>query len=157
MFETWYGLSTLPANTIYWPDAGPLLAHCLRRWPNIKLALVQCLVFAGLRTIAAALVVLTAHGDYKPTPTQCLVNAGPASAVLASIHSALVSTSCWRECMHIQRDVLLQTAKWKFLFILQVCIRGLLEGLLQAMLQTVKWKYLLMSQLCIYHLLEGLW
>ena len=29
-------------------------------------------------------------------PTQCLVNVGPASPVLASIHSALVSTSCWR-------------------------------------------------------------
>ena len=32
---------------------------------------------------------------HKLTPTQCLFNVGPASPVLASIHSALVSTSCW--------------------------------------------------------------
>ena len=44
----------------------------------------QC--FAGLRSIAAGLVVLTAGGDYKLTPTQCLLNVGPASPVLASIH-----------------------------------------------------------------------
>ena len=68
----------------------------LRRWPSIKPALAQRLVLAGIRSIAAGLVVLTAGGDYKPTPTQCLVNVGPASPVLASIHSALVSTSCWR-------------------------------------------------------------
>ena len=44
----------------------------------------------------ACLVALTAGGDYKPTPTQCLLNVGPALPALASIHSALVSTSCWR-------------------------------------------------------------
>ena len=73
-----------------------MLAHRLRRWSSIKPTLVQRLVFAGLRSIAAGLVSLTAGGDYKPTPTQCLLNFGPASSVLASIHSALVSTSCWR-------------------------------------------------------------
>ena len=31
-------------------------------------------------------------GDYKPTPTQCLLNVGPASPVLASRHSVLKST-----------------------------------------------------------------
>ena len=41
----------------------------------------------------------TASGEYKLTPTQCLLNVGPASTVLASIHSAIVSTSCWRECV----------------------------------------------------------
>ena len=50
-------------------NAGPMLAHSLRRWPSIKQALVRRLVFAGLRSIAAGLVVLTAGGDYKPTPT----------------------------------------------------------------------------------------
>ena len=45
---------------------------------------------------AAGLVVHTAGGEYKPTPTQCLLNIGPASPVLASIHSALVSTPSWR-------------------------------------------------------------
>ena len=44
---------------------------------------------------SAGLVLLnTAGDDYKPTPTQCLLNVGPASPVLSSIHSILVSTSC---------------------------------------------------------------
>ena len=43
-----------------------MLAHHLRRWPSIKPGLVQRLVFAGLRSIAAGLVLLTAGGDYKP-------------------------------------------------------------------------------------------
>ena len=73
-----------------------MLAHRLRRWPSIKPALVQRLLFAGLRSIAAGLVVLTAGGGYKPPLTQCLLDVRPASPVLASIHSALVSTSCWR-------------------------------------------------------------
>ena len=50
-------------------DASPMLADHLRCWPNIKLALVQRLVLAGLRSIAACLVVLIAGGDYKPTST----------------------------------------------------------------------------------------
>ena len=33
---------------------------------------------------------------YKLTLTQCLLNVWPASPVLASIHSAIVSTSCWQ-------------------------------------------------------------
>ena len=52
MCETQCDLSTLPANTRCWPNASPILAHCLRRWSSIKLALVQCLMFAGLRSIA---------------------------------------------------------------------------------------------------------
>ena len=117
-------------QTRHWLNAGPMLAPHLRRWPRIKPALVQRLVFAGLssipvntkhfynictmldqrrrrwknviqmfcvcRGIAAGLVLLTACGDYKPTPTQCLLNVGPVSPLVASIHSILVSTSCWR-------------------------------------------------------------
>ena len=88
-----------------WPtvcDAGPTSNQ---HWFN-----TSCLL------IAAGLVVPTAGGDYKPTPTQCLLNVGPASPVLASIHSALVSTSCWRERVHVQ------TAKWEYLLNSQVCI-----------------------------------
>ena len=131
-----------------------MLAHCLQLWPSIKPALVQRLVFAGLRSIAAGLVVLTA-GDYKPTLTQCLLNVG--QPVLASIYSALVSTSCWRDRVHIQHGALLQTAKWKYLHITKVCKYRILEGLWQAMLQTAKFRYLLISQVCTYRLLEGLW
>ena len=72
-------------QTRRWSNAGSMLANHLRRWPSIKPALVQRLVFAGLRS----------GGQYKPTPIQCLLNIEPAS-VLGSIHSALVSTSCWQ-------------------------------------------------------------
>ena len=99
-----------------------MLVNRLRCDPALKPALVQRLVFAGLRSIAAGLVVLTAGGDYKPTLTQCLLNVGPASLVLVCIHSALVGTLCWGERMHIQHGALLQAAKWKYLLISQVCI-----------------------------------
>ena len=129
MCETQCGLSTLSANTRRSPNAGPMMAHRLRRWPSIKPGLIQRLVFAGLRSIASGLVVLTAGGDYKPTRSQCLLNVGPASPVLASIHSALVSTSCWRERVHIRRGALLQTAKWKYsAYFTSVHIYRLLEG-----------------------------
>ena len=49
---------------------------------DVESMLVQCW--------PTILVVHTAGGEYKPTPTQCLLNVGPASSVLASIHSALV-------------------------------------------------------------------
>ena len=48
----------------------------LRCGPALKPALVQRLVFAGLRSIAAGLVVLTAGGDYKLTLTQCPFSPG---------------------------------------------------------------------------------
>ena len=67
-----------------------MLAHRLRRWPSIKPALVQRLMFPGLRSLAAGLVLLTAGGNYKPTPTQCLLNVGPAS------FSPTLATSCCR-------------------------------------------------------------
>ena len=37
-------------NTPSKHDVDPMLAHNMRRWPNIKPALVQRLVFAGLRS-----------------------------------------------------------------------------------------------------------
>ena len=79
-----------------------------RRWPNAgpsSATLAQHQTSTGstprvrweLRS--AGLVLLnTADDDYKPTPTQCLLNAGPASPVLVSIHSVLVITSCWDTC-----------------------------------------------------------
>ena len=33
-------------------QAGPMLAHRLRRWPSIKPALVQRLVFAGSQSVS---------------------------------------------------------------------------------------------------------
>ena len=43
------GMDVIPANTRHWTNAGLMLAQRLRRWSNIKTALVQwCLVFAGI-------------------------------------------------------------------------------------------------------------
>ena len=36
-----------PVNMGRWPDAGLMLAHRLRRWPNINPALGERLVFGG--------------------------------------------------------------------------------------------------------------
>ena len=36
------------ANTTHWPKINILLAHRLRRWPNIKPTLVDCLLAVGL-------------------------------------------------------------------------------------------------------------
>ena len=38
----------IPANTIHPANAGLMLGHCLRRWPNINPALVEHVVFAGM-------------------------------------------------------------------------------------------------------------
>ena len=100
--------------------------------------------------------MLTAGGDYKPTLTQCLLNAGPASPVLASIHSALVSASCWRERVHIQFSLLLQTTKWKYLLISQVCI---LRSFGRAVTDTAADSEMEVSayfKVCLYCLLKGL-
>ena len=72
-----------PMLVQFWPtvcDAGPASNQ---HWFN-----ASCLLGCGL-------AVLTGGGEYKPTPTQCLLNVGPLSSVLANIHSALVSTLCW--------------------------------------------------------------
>ena len=40
-----------PANTSRSFNAGLMLDHRLRRWPNIKTALDQCIMFAGIYTL----------------------------------------------------------------------------------------------------------
>ena len=40
--------NNIPANTGHSPKAVSMLAHRLRRWPNIETALGACLVFAGI-------------------------------------------------------------------------------------------------------------
>ena len=39
---------TIPASTTHWNNVGLMLGHRLRRWPNIKPTLFQCVVFAGM-------------------------------------------------------------------------------------------------------------
>ena len=39
--------TNIPANTTHWPGIDLTLGHCLRRWPNVKSAPGQCVVFAG--------------------------------------------------------------------------------------------------------------
>ena len=62
-------LSTHETLTRCWSNAEPPSATLAR----LQTALIQRLLFAG-RSIAAGLVVLTAGGDYKLTPTHCLLN-----------------------------------------------------------------------------------
>ena len=50
MFENYFYSYMYLANTTRWPSVGLMLAHRLRRWPNIKPALGQRLVFAGITT-----------------------------------------------------------------------------------------------------------
>ena len=48
--ERCVGTSNVPANTGHSPNAVSMLAHRLRRWPNIETALGECPVFAGITT-----------------------------------------------------------------------------------------------------------
>ena len=76
-----------PANMTRQPDAGSTLVHRRRLWQSSMQHWTVLSVGSGVST------------EYKLTPIQCMLNAGPASPVLSSIHSALVSTSCWW-CQH---------------------------------------------------------
>ena len=40
--------AAIPATTGHLPNAVSMLAHRLRRWPNIETALGECPVFAGM-------------------------------------------------------------------------------------------------------------
>ena len=62
-----------------------------RRWAGVLQMLYNFFTFAGNSSWSG--------DDYKPTLTQCLLNVGPASPVLASRHSVLISTS-FCGCMH---------------------------------------------------------
>ena len=64
-FKLWkkYGtlsvfLRVLPANTRHSPNVISMLAHRLRRWPNMGITLRECLVFAGLSISSSPLVCL---------------------------------------------------------------------------------------------------
>ena len=78
----------------YLYNVEPTLKTLGRRCTNVIMVIFKCFVFA--RNISWWVLLNTAGGDHKQTPTQCLVNVVPASPVLASIHSVLVSTSCCR-------------------------------------------------------------
>ena len=47
-FKQARGSRTIPANKRHWANAGSMLGHRLRRWPNIDPALAQCLLLAGM-------------------------------------------------------------------------------------------------------------
>ena len=66
-----------------------------RRWAGVVQMLCKCFVFAWNSSWSG--------GDYKPTPTQCLLNVEPASPVLASKHSVLMSTLFVTICNRLRR------------------------------------------------------
>ena len=93
-------------QTRRWPNSGPPSATLAQHQTNTGSTPRVCW---ELRS--AGLVLLnTAGDDYKPTPTQCLLNVESASLVLASIHSVLVSTSCWGTCMFFFKTFFFQIA-----------------------------------------------
>ena len=63
----YWDVGWIPATSIRWANAGLMLAHSLRRWPNINTALGQCPVFAGICP-----AILNKH----ETLNQCCFNAG---------------------------------------------------------------------------------
>ena len=65
-----------------------------RRWAGVVQMLYKCFVFAWNSSWSG--------GDYKPTPTQCLLNVGRASPVLASRHSVLMSISFVTICNRLR-------------------------------------------------------
>ena len=48
-------IAAIPANTGHSPDAVSMLAHRLRRWPNIETALGECPVFHVMIILARCL------------------------------------------------------------------------------------------------------
>ena len=74
-----------PANTTRQPNAGSTLVYRRRLWTSTIQHWTVLSVGGGVSL------------ECKLTQIQCLWNVGPASPVLASLHSALVSTSSWRK------------------------------------------------------------
>ena len=68
---TWclqYSARPIPANTRHSPTAVSMLAHRLRRWPNIETALCECPVFAGIALYCIHTNALYTELDYtQPT------------------------------------------------------------------------------------------
>ena len=54
-----------PANTRYWANVASMLAHRLRRWPNMKPTLAQCLMFARIRAPTWLDVIPVWHLRFK--------------------------------------------------------------------------------------------
>ena len=97
-----------PASNQHWFNASCLLG-CVqhntkhlynictmrrRRSAGVVQMLYKCFVFAWNSSWSG--------GDYKPTPTQCRLNFGPASPVLASRHSVLMRTSFVTICNRLR-------------------------------------------------------
>ena len=67
-------------------DVDQMLVQCRPTGRDAGQASNQHWFNASYLPTAAGLVVFTAGGYYKPTPIQYLLNVGPTSQVLASIH-----------------------------------------------------------------------
>ena len=83
-------------QTRRWPNAGPPSATLAQH--QTSTGWTPCVSWEP-RSIAGLVLIDTAGNDYKLTPTQFMLNVGPESPELASIHSVLVSTSFWGTCM----------------------------------------------------------
>ena len=73
----WLGIKTTLLKRLVFsgsalPNVGLVLVHRLRRWPNIKPALVQCLVFTCcIPLMVAQISCWFTAGNSNPTPSFC--------------------------------------------------------------------------------------
>ena len=78
---------TYPANTRRWTNAGLMLAHRLRRWPNISPALIQSFVSTGTVCLLGYIQIK------REALPRCWVNVGPSSSTLAQLYHNIGPTS----------------------------------------------------------------
>ena len=92
VIKSFLGLITITMWPVNTPRKHETLTQC---WPNSGSPSAM-LAQNQSRTGSTPRVCRSAGGEYKSTLTQCMLNAGPASPVLNSIYSVLVSISYWR-------------------------------------------------------------
>ena len=78
-FYPWLCSFNVPANKTHWNNLSLMLAHRLRRWPNIKPTLFQCVLLALYVTLCLSVTLSTLLSrkiDTDVTMTRCHVACG---------------------------------------------------------------------------------
>ena len=99
--------SSSPVSTINWSNVGLLLGQRLRRWPNNKPTLVQCVVFAGLVDVIIVYVLCTwLYQDLINTDAHSAVQSKKAGSVHSPREQILVITEHPALVLPINQQVL---------------------------------------------------
>ena len=94
-FNAWCFLGCVqPSKHLY--SICTMLDQRRRCWADVLQMLYKCFVFSGNSSWSG---IAYCWWRLQADTTQCLLNDGPASPMLASIHSVLASTSCCGTCM----------------------------------------------------------